>query len=68
MVAVGEQSGELETMLNKIADIYEGETEAQVMALTALLEPVMILGMAVSVAFIVFSILLPIFDINQMVR
>ncbi len=68
MVAVGEQSGELETMLNKIADIYEGETEAQVMALTSLLEPVMILGMAVSVAFIVFSILLPIFDINQMVR
>jgi general secretion pathway protein F len=68
MIAVGEQSGELENMLNKFADIYEGETESQIMALTALLEPVMILGMAASVAFIVFSILLPIFDINQMVR
>jgi len=68
MISVGEHSGELETMLNKIADIYEGETEAQIMAMTALLEPVMILTMAVSVAFIVFSILLPIFEINQMIR
>lgn len=68
MIAVGEQSGELERMLNKIADIYEGETESQVMALTAMLEPIMILFMAVSVAFIVFSILLPIFEINQMVH
>ncbi|MBW1900514.1 MAG: type II secretion system F family protein, partial [Deltaproteobacteria bacterium] len=57
-----------EDMLNKIAEIYEGETEAQIMAMTSLLEPVMILTMAVSVAFIVFSILLPIFDINQMIR
>jgi general secretion pathway protein F len=68
MISVGEHSGELENMLNKIADIYEGETEAQIMAMTALLEPVMILTMAVSVAFIVFSILLPIFEINQMIR
>jgi general secretion pathway protein F len=68
MIAVGEQSGELENMLNKFADIYEGETESQILALTALLEPVMILFMAVSVAFIVFSILLPIFEINQMIR
>ncbi len=68
MISVGEHSGELENMLNKIADIYEGETESQIMALTALLEPVMILAMAVSVAFIVFSILMPIFEINQMVR
>jgi len=68
MIAVGEQSGELENMLNKIADIYEGETEAQIMALTSLLEPVMILGMAASVAFIIFSILLPIFEINQMIH
>ena len=68
MIAVGEQSGELETMLNKIADIYEKETESKIMALTAMLEPVMILTMAASVAFIVFSILLPIFEITQMVR
>ncbi len=68
MISVGEQSGELEKMLNKIADIYEGETEAQIMAMTAMLEPVMILAMAVSVAFIIFSILLPIFEINTMLR
>ncbi|SPD72467.1 General secretion pathway protein F [uncultured Desulfobacterium sp.] len=68
MIAVGEQSGELERLLNKIADIYEGETESKVMALTAMLEPLMILFMAISVAFIVFSILLPIFEINQMVH
>ena len=68
MISVGEHSGELEKMLNKIADIYEGETESQIMAMTALLEPVMILTMAVCVAFIVFSILLPIFEINQMIR
>jgi len=68
MISVGEHSGELENMLNKIADIYEGETESQIMAMTALLEPVMILAMAVSVAFIVFSILLPIFELNQMIH
>ncbi len=68
MITVGEQSGELENMLSKIADIYEGETESRIMALTAMLEPLMILVMAVSVGFIVFSILLPIFEINQMIH
>lgn len=68
MITVGEQSGKLENMLNKIADIYEGETESRIMALTAMLEPLMILVMAVSVGFIVFSILLPIFEINQMIH
>ena len=68
MVAVGEHSGKLENMLTKIAEIYEAEAESQVMALTAMLEPLMILLMAASVAFIVFSILLPIFDINQMIH
>jgi len=68
MIAVGEQSGELENMLNKIADMYEREVEAQAMALTSMLEPVMILLMGSAVAFIVISILLPIFEMNQMVR
>ncbi len=68
MISVGEQSGELEKMLNKIADIYERETESKVMAMTAMLEPVMILCMGLSVAFIVVSILLPIFEMNQLVR
>ena len=68
MISVGEQSGELEKMLNKIADIYERETESQIMALTSMLEPVMILGMGLVVGFIVISILLPIFEMNQMIR
>ena len=68
MISVGEQSGELENMLNKIADIYERETESQIMAMTSMLEPVMILVMGVVVGFIVISILLPIFEMNQMIR
>jgi len=67
MVAVGEQSGDLEAMLNKIADAYEREVEARIAGMTALIEPVMILAMAVVVGFIVISILLPIFEMNQMI-
>jgi general secretion pathway protein F len=68
MISVGEQSGELETMLNKIADIYEREVESQIMALTSMLEPIMILVMGLIVGFIVISILLPIFEMNQIIR
>ena len=55
-------------MLDKVGDIYEKEVESQIMAMTSILEPVMILGMALVVGFIVFSILLPIFEMSQMVR
>jgi general secretion pathway protein F len=68
MISVGEQSGELEGMLNKIGDIYEKEAELQIMAMTSLLEPIMILTMGLAVGFIVISILLPIFEMNQMIR
>jgi general secretion pathway protein F len=68
MIAVGEQSGELENMLNKVADIYEKEVESQTMAMTSMLEPFMILFMGLVVGFIVISILLPIFEMNQLVR
>ena len=67
MVSVGEQSGDLEAMLNKIADAYEREVEARIAGMTALIEPVMILAMAIVVGFIVISILLPIFEMNQMI-
>ena len=67
MVSVGEQSGDLEGMLQKIADAYEREVETRITGMTALIEPVMILLMAVVVGFIVISILLPIFEMNQMV-
>ncbi len=68
MILVGEQSGELETMLGKIADVYENEVESAVAAMTALLEPAIILFMGVIVGFIVLSVLLPIFEMNQLVK
>jgi general secretion pathway protein F len=68
MIQVGEQSGTLETMLNKVADVFEGEVETSISGLTTLLEPVMILLMGVVVGFIVLSICLPIFEMNQLIR
>ncbi|MCD6305921.1 MAG: type II secretion system inner membrane protein GspF [Deltaproteobacteria bacterium] len=68
MISAGEQSGELEVMLNRIADIFEGEVESQTLALTSMLEPVMILAMGLTVGFVVISVLLPIFEMNQMIR
>jgi general secretion pathway protein F len=68
MIIVGEQSGRLESMLNKIADVFEGEVESSVMSMTSLIEPLMILIMGIAVGFIVLSICLPIFEMNQLVR
>jgi general secretion pathway protein F len=68
MIAVGEQSGALEAMLNRIATAYENESQANITVMTSLLEPVMILIMGLVVGFIVVSILLPIFEMNQLVR
>ena len=67
MIAVGEQSGQLEQMLTRVADIFENEVESRIISLTSLLEPVMILVMGVAVAFIVLSICLPIIQMNQLV-
>jgi general secretion pathway protein F len=68
MIAVGEQTGTLEQMLNRIANAYETEAQTDIMVMTSLLEPVMIIVMALLVVFIVSSILLPIFEMNRLVR
>lgn len=68
MISVGEQSGTLESMLFKVADNYEKEVETKIKALTSLIEPFMILFMGVMMLFIVLSILLPIFEMNQLIR
>jgi general secretion pathway protein F len=68
MIAVGEKSGELEQMLSKAADAYDNEVNAAVSALTSILEPVMILVGGAVVLFIVLAILLPIFELNELVR
>lgn len=68
MIAIGERSGQLEDMLVNVASAYETQVEVRIQALTTLLEPVMIVGMGGAVAFIVFSILLPILQLNTMVH
>ncbi|MCK5783707.1 MAG: type II secretion system F family protein, partial [Desulfobacterales bacterium] len=67
MIQVGEQSGELETMLYKAADIYENEVESSIISMTSLLEPTIILIMGVIVGFIILSIALPIMEMNKLV-
>jgi general secretion pathway protein F len=68
MIQVGEQSGNLEEMLKKVAEVFEKEVETSVMRLTALLEPVMVLLMAGVVLFIILSIFLPILEMRTLVR
>ncbi|TKB28303.1 type II secretion system protein GspF [Desulfopila sp. IMCC35006] len=68
MIAVGEQSGNLEVMLDKVAKAYEREVETAIMGMTSLIEPLMIAIMGMAVGFIVLSILLPIFEMNQMIH
>ena len=68
MIAVGERSGEMEEMLRRIGQIYDGEVDRVITRFTSLLEPIMILVMGILVFFIVVAILLPIFEMGQMVR
>lgn len=67
MISVGEQSGNLEPMLIKVSEAYEREVDMAVMGMTSLIEPIMIAAMGAAVGFVVLSILLPIFEMNQMV-
>jgi type IV pilus assembly protein PilC len=68
MVSVGEDSGQLEHMLSKVADFYEAEVDAKVKALTSLLEPLMIVFVGGVVGFIVISMYLPIFSLYDKIR
>ncbi|HEY8553644.1 MAG TPA: type II secretion system inner membrane protein GspF [Burkholderiales bacterium] len=68
LIASGESSGRLDTMLGRAAEAQARELENWVKALTALLEPVLILVMGAIVLFIVVAILLPIFEMNQLIR
>ena len=65
MIAVGERSGELESMLFKIAEIYEHQVQTRLNGMMSLLEPLMILVMGTVVGFIVLAVLLPIFQASQ---
>jgi general secretion pathway protein F len=65
MISVGEKSGELESMLYKVSETYDNQVENKVATLTALMEPVMILVMTVVIGFIVFSVMLPLINMNN---
>ncbi len=63
MIAIGEETGQLDSMLTKVADFYEGEVDAALESLTAALEPVLIVFLGVVVGFIVISMFLPLIGI-----
>lgn len=68
MIGVGEQTGELEKMLAKIADFYEEQVDVAVSGLTSLIEPVIIVFLGVVVGGIVAAMFLPIFKITQLIQ
>ncbi len=68
LVGVGEESGSLSDSLSEIADAYEQETDELIKVMTTLMEPVLILTVGAVVGFIVFSMLLPIFQVDFFVR
>ena len=65
MIAVGEQSGELESVLNRISETYEEEIELSIQKLTAMIEPIIIVLLAVVVSFIILAVLLPLLQFNN---
>jgi len=65
MTAVGERAGQLEQMLERVATTYENEVDLRLGRLTSMLEPLMLVAMGGSVAFVVFSILQPIMSMGS---
>ena len=66
MIAVGEQSGELEDILDRISETYEEELDLAMQRLTALIEPVIIILLAVVVGFIIMAVLLPLLQFSEL--
>jgi general secretion pathway protein F len=68
MVAIGERSGQLEDMLLSVADSYENQVNVRIGALTSMLEPILTVFMGVIIAFVAFSVLMPILQVNSAIR
>ena len=68
MIAVGEDAGSLEVMLNKIADFYDQEVEAATEQLTAMIEPLMVAFLGVVIGSMVIALYLPIFNISKLIK
>jgi type IV pilus assembly protein PilC len=68
MVKIGEETGELEKMLSKVADFYEDEVDASIQALTSIIEPLMMVGVGIMVGVIIISMYLPMFKMLSLVK
>ena len=68
MVSIGEETGALDSMLNKVADFYETEVDAAVKSLTSIIEPIMMLFIGGLVGMIVISMYLPMFNMMNLVQ
>ena len=68
MVKIGEETGELEKMLGKIADFYEDEVDAAIQSLTSIIEPVMMIAVGAMVGVIIISMYLPMFKLLTLVK
>ncbi len=68
MVKIGEETGELEKMLGKIADFYEEEVDASIQTLTSIIEPLMMIGVGLMVGVIIISMYLPMFKLLSLVK
>jgi type IV pilus assembly protein PilC len=68
MIRIGEETGELEKMLGKVADFYEDEVDASISALTSIIEPIMMIGVGVMVGVIVIAMYMPMFKMLQLVH
>jgi general secretion pathway protein F len=68
MIAIGERTGQLEAMLENVSRAYEADVEVKVVALTSLLEPLMIVALGGVVGFITMAILMPLVQMNQLVQ
>jgi type IV pilus assembly protein PilC len=67
MVRIGEETGELEQMLSKIADFYEDEVDSAIQSLTSIIEPLMMIGVGFMVGIIIISMYLPMFKLMQLI-
>ncbi len=67
MIRVGEESGSLDAMLGKVAEVYDKETQSSVRRMLTLLEPILIIGLGAMVAGIIISIIVPILGLNELV-
>jgi type IV pilus assembly protein PilC len=67
MVKIGEETGELEQMLSKIADFYEDEVDAAIQSLTSIIEPIMMIGVGFMVGIIIIAMYLPMFKMMQLI-